>query len=608
MPGINGIICKHKKGDEQEKLNTMLTMMLHESFYTYGTYINEKYGIFIGFSSLPHSFSDCMPIHNETEDVLLFLTGECYIDTTTVNDLKNREHVFDPENASFLVHLYEEQGNDFLINLNGWYNGFIVDLRQSKMILFNDRYGIRRIYYHEDNECFSFSSEAKSLLKAFPHLREISHRSVGEYLTYDCVFDYRTFFPQINLLPPSSLWTFQGGKVEKKTYFNPQSLEDQPKLSEKLFFEELSQTFVDILPRYLFGSPLSMSLTGGLDSRMIMACLNPEPGQIPCYTFGGQYRDTFDMRIAPRIAKACNQNHTIFRLEEQQYLRDYPNHVQKSIFITDGLERVDNADAMYFNKLAGNIAPIRITGIYGSQVLKSVSGLKERAPDYQLTASEFRKFLHTARTTYRNICYMHPLSAMLFYEIPLWWNGFIVSQSTQQTVRSPFLDYDFVKTLYRVPSNIRDFGTRFQLNLIKAQNPKLLTIPTNYGHMSSPSLMRYLYCFLNIADKIYIREEIPFHMTHIIGKLDHLQSPIHADKLIMGFADFRRYRVWFRDQLSDFLHDILTSKKTLERPYWNKKGLIKVVEKHTKGQGTYMREIRKALQIELIHRVLLEDI
>jgi len=76
----------------------------------------------------------------------------------------------------------------------------------------------------------------------------------------------------------------------------------------------------------------------------------------------------------------------------------------------------------------------------------------------------------------------------------------------------------------------------------------------------------------------------------------------------MGFSDFRRYRVWFRDQLAGYLQDVLFDNKTLCRPYWNRQYLIEVVSSHIHGRGTYLREIRKALQIELIHRVLLEDL
>ena len=51
-----------------------------------------------------------------------------------------------------------------------------------------------------------------------------------------------------------------------------------------------------------------MSLTGGLDSRMILAWAQAAPGSLPCYTFGGPYRDCADVRIARQLATICRVN------------------------------------------------------------------------------------------------------------------------------------------------------------------------------------------------------------------------------------------------------------------------------------------------------------
>ena len=438
-------------------------------------------------------------------------------------------------------------------------------------------------------------------------------RGVGEYLTYDCVLENRTYFPKIFLLPPGSAWEFTHDNLRKRKYFDSTALENQPALRQDQFFEELSATFARILPRYFTGKSIGMALTGGLDTRMIMACLNPATGELPCYTFGGAYRDILDVRIAPQVAKACDQTHKILRMYDNKFLLEYPFHVKRSIYISDGLESVDKADVIYFSKLARQVAPIRMTGIYGSQVLKNISGLQERTPCEQLINHCFKEYITMAKNTYSGIKKVHDLSFMLFNEISWWWNGFIASQSSQATVRSPYLDNDFVKVLYQAPSKTADFGTEFQLGFIKKAKPQLMLIPTTgtHGGRYSPVISKLFKSFLNfliIADKVYIRERLPYSMTHWVGRIDHLFSPLHADRLIMGFTDFRRYRVWFRDQLSAFLKETLLSSRTFSRPYWNKNYLEKVVNNHTNGRGTYLREIRKVLQVEMIHRVLIEEI
>jgi asparagine synthase (glutamine-hydrolysing) len=610
MPGITGIYVKKTLGDEEIRLHNMVGAMLNESFYTHGFYINQALGFYIGYVAIRDSFSDCMPIWNEEKSLVMFLTGESYVDQAGIEALREGGHEFNPHDGSFLIHLFEEDPEGFWATLNGWLNGVIIDLKAQQAFLFNDRYGIRRVYYHESIDGFFFSSEAKSLLKVIPALREINLRSVGEFLTYDCVLENRTYFRGMELLPPGSCWQFGQGESRKRTYFVPRSLENQKPLSLTEFFQELSSTFERIVPRYFHGK-VGMSLTGGLDTRMIMAGRNAAPGELPCYTFAGSYRDTLDVRLAKRVAETCCQPHHILRLDDERFLAEYPSHLQRSIYFTDGLEATDAVDVICLNKLARDIAPARMTGKYGSQVLKSLSGFKARPPERELFDPDFAKYLDLAKLTCEGLERKHNLSAMLSQEIPWWWNGFVASESTQVSVRSPFLDNDLISVLYQAPSRAMDFGSNFQVDFIRKRNPKLMTIPTNrgLGGSSNPLVsypIRWIFQLLNTADKLYIREELPFSLTHVVARCDYLLSSFSLDRIIMGFGDHRRYRIWFRDQLAEFLQDTLLSTKALSRPYWNKPCLERVVNGHINGRGTYLREIRKALQIEMIHRILLE--
>lgn len=612
MPGITGIITKNARGNEEQMLHIMVQTMMYEPFYRKGKYIDAKGGYFIGYTVIEGAFADCMPIYNETKDLLMFLTGETFMDSALIAELKTR-HTFDTNNANYLIHLYEELGDRFFNALNGWHNGLIIDNRKHKAFLFNDRFGMRRIYYYENDDAFIFSTEAKSLLAADTTIRKPNEQSIGEYLVYDCVLENRTYFKDVFLLPQGAAWSFDHGHIQKNQYFEPSDLENLSPLNQDQYFEELSDTFVKILPRYFHGEKISMSLTGGLDTRMIMACLDPQPGTLPCFTFGGKYRDILDVRLAPRVAIACNQSHTLLQLDDDKYLADYPYQVERAIFITDGVQGVHTADAIYFNQMASEIAPIRMTGKYGSQVLKRVFGLQDRSPENDLIHPAFSHHLSKAKDTCAKLRKGNEFSFRLYSEIPWWWNGFTAAESSQVAVRSPYLDNDFVKLLYQAPSGLLDYGAAFQLELINKYKPELMKIPTTGTHGGSDSkliseIRKNYYKLMSNVDKMYIREKLPYSLTHWIGRFDYLTSPLHIDRLFAGHADFRRYRVWYRDQLAPYLYDTLLSDRTFNRPYWNKNELIKVVNDHTHGRGTYLREIRKVLQMELVHRIMLEGI
>src|SRR5207302_6917716 len=171
--------------------------------------------------------------------------------------------------------------------LNGRFHGLLVDGARRTAFLFNDRFGMHRLYYHQaDGESFYFAAEAKALLAVRPELRAMDTRSLGEFVACGCVLEDGTLFDGVQLVPPGSCWTFQEGSIARKiAYFEPSQWENQTPLPLDSYYEEFREAFSRNLPRYYEGGQqIGMSLTGGLDTRMIMAWHKPAPGSLPCYS------------------------------------------------------------------------------------------------------------------------------------------------------------------------------------------------------------------------------------------------------------------------------------------------------------------------------------
>src|SRR5437868_14733482 len=164
MPGIVGIVSQRPSEQYYSLVKSMVKCLIHEPFYTDGTYISKELGLWAGLACHEGAFGDCLPIWNENKDICLLFSGEDFADQAEIDALRMRGHEFASEDASYLVHLYEEMGYEFLEKLNGWFSGVLLDLREQKFILFNDRYGVIRIYYQEDTRGFYFSSVEKALL------------------------------------------------------------------------------------------------------------------------------------------------------------------------------------------------------------------------------------------------------------------------------------------------------------------------------------------------------------------------------------------------------------------------------------------------------------
>jgi len=607
MPGICGIISKVPAEENKEKLNIMHQCMLHESFYSAGTFTEEKVGLYAGWVCHEGSFSDCMPVMNEKKDLVLIFFGENFADPELFDNLKSKNHSFDRSNADYLIHLYEEEGEGFFQNLNGWYCGILIDFNQGKIILFNDRYGMQRIYYYEVKDSLYFSSEAKSLLRIFPETREIDERGLAEYICCNCVLEYRTLFKNIFLLPFSSLWTVDNSfKINKKQYFNPVSWENQSWLEKDFFYEKLNSTFRKMLPRYFRSNQkIGISLTGGLDTRMIMSNIDLAPGKHPCYTFGSIYRDCNDVKVARKVAEVCEQTHQVVSLGDG-FLSEFPKYAEKTIYITDGCLDTSGSPEVYVNGLAREIAPVRITGNQGSEVFRNMRWMKAFYPYKNLYSQELVEQFNYAIETYKKISSGHPLTFTLFKDSP--WHEYrtFSSEQSQITLRTPYMDKDLVSLMYRSPPELRTNKT-VSLRMIADGNPLLRKIPTDRGaggdnHKALSILLRAYHETMFRCEYYY-----NYGMPQWLAAFDYMLKPLHIEKFFLGRHKFYHFRVWYRDQLSEYVREILLDEKTLKRPYLKRDFLEHIVNSHTAGYRNYTTEITKMLTIELIQRLLIEN-
>lgn len=607
MPGIAGIICSGSRGKNREDLRAMLKCMMHEPFYVSEDFVDETIGVYAGLVSHRNSFAESMPVFNESKNVVLILSGENFLSAEIDGGLKRGGHAYSGLNPDYLIHMYEDDPNGFLKQLNGWFSGLLVDFREKKVVLFNDRYGMGRIYYHETHDSFYFSSEAKSLLKTKPELREVDLKGLGEVFACGCVLENRTVFRNIKMLPGGSVWTFRNGKcVKKDHYFSPASWEESPVLEKEAFYRKLKEMVAEVVPRYFVAKdPVALSLTGGLDTRLIMAHRQDSHSPFPCYTFGGQHGDVLDVRIAREIASTQHRAHSVVRLDSK-FFSNFHDVAERSIYITDGALDVCGSHELYLNKLARKIAPIRITGNYGSEVLRGASTFKAGTMCDELFHPDFSRYISEARRTFGEVSGGNRLTVTAFKEVPWSLYGSLAAAQSQLTVRTPYMDNDLVELAYQAPRDPKVCKELF-VQLITGIDKEFMSIRTDRGvgggsHVAFSRLIEMLYAVW-FKLEWYYNDGLP----HWLSKPDAMLSSLRPERLILGHHKYLHYRLWFRNELSDYVRGMLLDRQTESRPYFNKKFVENMVGAHLRGDGNYTNEINKAITTELLHRVLMEN-
>ena len=605
MPGIVGLITKMPRQQAEPQLLRMVEALRHESFYVTGTWIDESLGVYVGWTALKNSFSDGMPLCNERGDISVIFSGEEYPEPGTARHLKERGHSFDEEGPAYLVHLYEEDPT-FPAGLNGMFHGLVANQTRGTATLFSDRYGMHRICYHASKEAFYFAAEAKAILAVRPELRTADFKGLGEFVACSCVLENRTIFKGIEVLPAGSAWVFRDGSCEQKSqYFRPREWEEQAPLEPELYYGEIRDVLLRNLPRYFAGPErMGIALTGGLDTRVIMACHKSPPGSLPSYTFGGMFRDSQDVKVARRVARECQQPYQVITVGDE-FLSKFPHYADRCVYLTEGTVDVYRSSDLYVSERAREIAPAKIVGTYGSEVLRQAVMFKPMAVAPGLFRSEFLSYVRQAGDTYAGLRREHPVTFAAFRQSPWYHHGVLALEQSQLTVRSPYLDNDFVRAVFRAPK-ANNLSEDIRLRLIHDTSPALERIRTdrgvggNSGSLISSASRGFLE-FTFKAEYAY-----DYGMPQWVAGIDHLFSALHFERLFLGRHKLLHFRVWYRDSLSEYVQQMLLDPLTLSRPYIERKGLEAIVRSHTRGDRNYTTSIHKLLTLELLHRHFLD--
>lgn len=605
MPGIVGLITKIPCERAEAELLRMIGAICHESIYVSGTWCDERMGLYVGWVAHKGSFADGMPLRNESGEKVLVFSGEEFPEPGTARRLKEQGHTLNAVGCSYLVHLAEEDPA-FPLGLNGQFHGILADRMHGTATLFNDRYGLHRIYYHEAKDGFYFAAEAKAILEVRPELRSPDSRGLGELVACGCVLEDRTLFTGIRVLPCAAAWVFRGGAIERKrSYFSPQEWENQFPLEPEPYYQEIRQIFERNLPRYFSGPErIGLSLTGGLDTRMILAWRKPIPGSLPCYTFGGSYRESRDVRVARQVAQACGQPYEVIPVGTE-FLSRFPHYVERTVYLTDGCTGVNQSADLYLNEIARQIAPIRMTGNYGDQVLRHLCVFRPDEPTSGLFSAELLAQIVLAGDTYARIAQGHTLTFAAFRQAPWYHHGLLALESSQLSMRTPYVDNELVQALYRSPASALT-NNDLRERLIGDGSPALRKIRTDLGFAGSggrlaAELNPRFHRFTMRAEYAY-----DYGMPQWMARIDYGLSSLHLERIILGRHKFTHYRVWYRDALSNYVREMLLDSRTLSRPYLQASTVKTIVQGHIKGDRNYTTDIHTILTLEHIHRLFFD--
>ena len=498
---------------------------------------------------------------------------------------------------------YAHLGDDVVTSLNGVFAGFVVDRRRRASLLFTDPYGIERLFIlRRDGQTF-FSSEAKALLAIAPDSRRYDPDALAEFLACGCTFGTRSLFRDIDMLEGGTVVRFTAdGGLQRRRYVDRAGLEATEAAPEDLFRRQLAELLHSAVHRVTRHQPrVAISLTGGVDSRIVMACLDAAPRSVPCYTFGSLYRDTFDVSVARVVAERCHQVHQVLALGAD-FLRDLPRELESAVIISDGHIGVSGAAELFLNRMARSIAPVRITGNWGGELLRGVRAFKHRVPGGRFVVPPLMAHVQASGERFIHDTHAHPLSFALFHQAPHQAYGRHAVERSQVITRSPFLDRHVVRWLYHAPRG-SGASTRCAA-IIGSLRPELLTIPTDQGMLGAGGVHAVLeQCFRRLSAKAeyWTGPGAPavFLWLTAFGQISLIET------LFRGRHKFQHFHHWFRTELAPVVRETVLDAKDDLRDWFDMRRVERIIGDHLAGRRNYTDEIDALLTIAMTTRTLL---
>ena len=262
---------------------------------------------------------------------------------------------------------YADRGVASLADLNGQFNIAVSDARTRTLLLANDRFAARPLYYHATRQRLVWSSQVRGLLA--PDVpRRLSESGMHQLFVFQTILDDGTLLEDVRTLPPAGVLTYRDGAVQVTRYWFLSYREEAPR-SPRQHAEELAGALREAIDRSLrTAARAGILLSGGLDSRAIVACAPSPLGAVTIADF-----ENTEVRVARRLADTRTLPFTFIRRDPEYYT----NLVDVGVALGDGAARYDNAHfAGLRDRLGGRFDGL-VSG-YGFDLLLKGAALPRR--------------------------------------------------------------------------------------------------------------------------------------------------------------------------------------------------------------------------------------
>jgi asparagine synthase (glutamine-hydrolysing) len=395
---------------------------------------------------------------------MLWMSGEAF-DWPSHGGLRSAAESRTPAFRSRLLEAVVARGPEAIADLDGEYQIAVWQPQTRTLQLLNDRFGALPMYVASSRHGTAFGGGVRGVVLGPGISCEPDTQAIREAVTFGGYrLGSRTNIRDVRMVPPASAVTISPTGVTTKRYWTWSELRLKPEptelklregdaADEQEFLEEARASWRAAIAKRLDGSRRpGLTLSGGLDSRAILAEASRQQRRVRALTYGVPQSD--DVKIARRAARAADADWELFPL----YAEGWLERRTRRILETDGL--MDLVDLMHTELLdtLPSAFDVYLSGYIGDAVAGSTLFFGSRPEDFLATMPYYGGELALSYGDARRMAEEMiaatpgaPRFAPYEHKLPQSTNRITAAARPFALVRRPFVDYRFFELCQQMP-------------------------------------------------------------------------------------------------------------------------------------------------------------
>ncbi|MGL4873404.1 MAG: asparagine synthase (glutamine-hydrolyzing), partial [Clostridium sp.] len=255
---------------------------------------------------------------------IIVFNGEIYNYLELKKDLKKQGKKFKTNSEIEVISaMYEKYGKEFIKHLRGMFSIVIYDVAKDILLAYRDIFGIKPLYYLEDEGEVWISSELKALVKLQKKLT-YNKAEINNYLTVQYIPGEKTLFKEIKLLMPGSMLQKDKNGLKVKRY-SEVKLSPKHKENKESLKKEIYKVLNDSVKKHMIADvPVATFLSSGIDSSITTYLAWKLNKNITAYSIGFDVEGYDETPYAKRFAEKFNINFKEVKLNCTDFIKDLP--------------------------------------------------------------------------------------------------------------------------------------------------------------------------------------------------------------------------------------------------------------------------------------------